>query len=67
MLLPVAAVKFIDGIQTQPNLQVVPVATITYRVFHHDLLMAKLHHIDYKNDTDGIHGSKAMLHGFQKI
>lgn len=26
MLLPVAAVKFIDGIQTQPNLQVVPVA-----------------------------------------
>jgi hypothetical protein len=22
--------------------------TITYRVFHHDLLMAKFHHIDYK-------------------
>jgi hypothetical protein len=35
MLLPVAAVKFIDEIQTQPNLQVVPVATIAYRVFYH--------------------------------
>jgi hypothetical protein len=23
--------------------------TITYRVFHHDLLITKLHYIDYKN------------------
>ena len=41
--------------------------TITYRVFHHDLLITELHYIDFKYYTDGIHGSKAMLHGHQKI
>lgn len=38
--------------------------SITYRrVFHHDLLITKL---DYKNHTDGVHGSKYMLRGYQK-
>ncbi len=38
--------------------------TITYGVFYHDLLITKLHHIDYQKNTDGIHNSKDMLHGF---
>ena len=41
--------------------------TMAYRVFYHDLLITKLHHIDYENYTDGIHHPKDMLHGFQKI
>jgi len=41
--------------------------TIAYTVFYHDLLISKLHYIDYKNYTDGIQHSKGMLHGFQKI
>jgi hypothetical protein len=43
--------------------------TITYQVFHHDLLITnlKLHYIHYKYDTDGIHCSKYMLQGYQKI
>jgi hypothetical protein len=34
-----------------------------YRVFDHGFLITKLHHIDYKNYIDGIHGLKDMLHG----
>lgn len=45
--------------------------TITYLVFKcfpmQDLLITKLDHIDYKNYTDDMHGSKDMLHGFQQI
>jgi len=43
------------------------VVTVPSVCFHHDLLMAKLHYIDYKNFTDGIYGSKGMLHGYTKI
>ena len=31
----------------------------------HNLLIIKLHYIDYKNSTDGMHGSKVMLHDYQ--
>ena len=37
---------------------------ITYRVFHHNLLITKLHYIDSKKYTDGIYSSKGMLHGY---
>ena len=47
--------------------QAVSMPTITYRVFHHDLLITKLHYIDFKKYTDGIYSSKGMLHGYQKI
>jgi len=43
------------------------VSTIAYTVFYHDLLISKLHYIDYKNNIDGIHHAKYMLHSFQKI
>jgi hypothetical protein len=36
-------------------------------VFYHDLLISKLHYIDYQKATDGIHGSKDMVHGFYNI
>ena len=29
-----------------------------YQTFHHNLLITKLHYINYKNYTDGMHGSK---------
>ena len=37
-----------------------------FHEIYHVLLMAKLHYIEYKNYTDGIHGSKYMLHGYRK-
>ena len=43
--------------------------TVTYRlgVFHHDLLITKLHYIKFKKYTDGIYSSKGVLLGYQKI
>ena len=41
--------------------------TITYRVFHHVLLITKLHYIYDRNCTDGIHGSKGMLRGYLRM
>lgn len=32
-------------------------STITYLVFHHDLLITKLYYIDHWNYTDGMHAS----------
>ncbi len=50
-----------------PGFETMLAITMAYRVFYHDLLITKLHHIDYENYTDGIHHPKDMLHGFQKI
>ncbi len=35
---------------------------MAYRVFYHNLLITKLHHINHKKYTDGIHVSKDRLH-----
>jgi hypothetical protein len=39
----------------------------SYRVVHHDLLITKLYHIDYKKYTDGRYGSKDMLRGYWNV
>ena len=41
--------------------------TIAYTVFYHDLWIFELHHINYEKYFDGIHISKDVPHGFQKI
>ena len=40
--------------------------TITYLVFYHDLLIAKLQLHRLQNYADGMYVSKGMLHGYHK-
>jgi len=43
---------------------VTTLVTMPYRVFDHGLPITKLHHIDYRNHIDSIHGLKGIFHGF---